>query len=97
MSVSGIVDCTDQEQIGAGIQLPVRLLHGIEVCYVVSYILMQPNPSRIMSDWNLMDKLYEAGCGTRDSTFGLRWSDGSVLFERPGREWAVAKFGHPWQ
>lgn len=60
-------------------------------------IQLPPNASRIMSDWNLLDKLYTAGCSVRGETHTLRWQDGKKITTRPGEDWAREKFGHAWQ
>jgi hypothetical protein len=38
-----------------------------------------------------MEKLHEAGGVVKEDNYILRWSDGSQISTRPGKEWASLK------
>ena len=58
---------------------------------------LQPNATKVMQHFGLLDRLYEAGMDSKEDYFILRWKDGSRIAIRPGSEWASQKFGNKWQ
>lgn len=72
------------------------MAHHSPSCFCIANSPAKPNASRIMSDWGMMDKLYAAGCSAKEENYVLRWEDGKQISVRPGSEWAISKFGHPW-
>lgn len=46
-----------------------------------------------MHSLGLIEKLREAGMVTKESDYFLRWQDGRVIGQRPGKEWSREKFG----
>lgn len=50
-----------------------------------------------MRDFDLLDKLYEAGLTERTGYDVLRWQDGSVIARKPDPGWNREMFGNASQ
>ncbi|WPB04944.1 uncharacterized protein RHO25_009592 [Cercospora beticola] len=62
-------------------------------------IQLPPNATRILSQYDLLPKIYEAGMNLRKGTKILRWSDGSMIGHASADDargdWWKEKFGYP--
>lgn len=57
-------------------------------------IQLPPNATKVMQDFGLLPKLFEAGMVSRKNYKILRWQDGSEIVKRYGKEWNVKMFGN---
>ena len=59
--------------------------------------VMQPNATRVMQGFGLIDKLYEAGLTERNGYDVLRWEDGRVISTHPDADYHKSEFGNASQ